>query len=266
MNKVYTFKTSLYSGDIIATLPGIREACRRHSAQADLFIWMNRRGISYDGAVHPYGGPMITEYAYGLLKPLLEEQDYIRHVLPWQGQTIHVDLDELRQVNVGMPYGSIHRWPFYKWPDMACDLSVPWLRIPRDYLPHEELVDKVIVNRTSRYHNGFINYFFLQKHQDRLVFAGMPDEHAAFCKEWELEIPHLKVDNFLQLAIAMKSCKFFLGNQSVCYGIAEGLKIPRLLEVCPFAPNVIPFGPNAYDFQMQGALEYLFNEQLELSN
>lgn len=262
MNKPYTFKTSLYTGDIISTLPGIREACRRGETKADIYIWIDRHGHSYDGAVHPYQGKMMTDYSYEMLKPLLEEQEYVMQVSKWHGETIAVDLDMLRQVNVGMPYGSIHRWPFYMWPDMACDLSIPWLRVDPD--THDfRTAGMVLINRTSRYHNGFINYFFLKEYKEKLMFCGLEEEHLAFCTEWEIDIPLLKVNNFLELAVAMDGCKFFLGNQSACYAIAEGLKIPRMLEVCPFAPNVIPCGGEAYDFMRQEALEFMFKDLME---
>jgi len=47
-----------------------------------------------------------------------------------------------------------------------------------------------------------------------------------------------------------------LGNQSFCYQLAESMKIPRLLELSPVLPNVIPNGKDGYDFYHQQALEY----------
>jgi hypothetical protein len=36
------------------------------------------------------------------------------------------------------------------------------------------------------------------------------------------------------------------------------MKVPRILEVFPLMPNVIPIGEKAYDFYHQGAVEYYF--------
>ncbi len=251
-----------YSGDLISTLPGIREACRRLGATAEIYLWLGKKGEPYAGAQHPYGGEMQNEYTYRMLKPLLEAQDYISLVKPWEGEQITVDLDTLREHVVGMPYGSIHRWPFYIWPDMMCDLSKKWLDVKYDSYDGitTALVDKILINRTSRYQNPFTAYFFLREHQDDLMFIGMEDEHKVFCEQWGLDIPHFKVNDFYELAVAIASCRFFIGNQSLCFAIAEGLKTPRLLEVCPWAPNVIPTGAHAYDFQQQFALEILFKE------
>ena len=38
------------------------------------------------------------------------------------------------------------------------------------------------------------------------------------------------------MAQIIKACKFFIGNSSLGYDIAEGLKVPRLLEACPNFP------------------------------
>ena len=45
----------------------------------------------------------------------------------------------------------------------------------------------------------------------------------------------------------------------MCYQIAEALKIPRILEIFPRMPNIIPMGEDAYDFYAQSALEYYFS-------
>ena len=57
----------------------------------------------------------------------------------------------------------------------------------------------------------------------------------------------------------IKSCKFFLGNMSLFYPMAEALKVPRLLEACPEFPVVQPVGIDAYDFYFQPHFEKWFN-------
>jgi hypothetical protein len=66
----------------------------------------------------------------------------------------------------------------------------------------------------------------------------------------------LEVKDFLELAIALASAKCFLGSQSMQFQICEGLHLPRIVELCSFAPNVIPQGANGYDFYHNGAVEY----------
>ena len=61
--------------------------------------------------------------------------------------------------------------------------------------------------------------------------------------------------NFLEMARLIKSSKFFIGNQSIAYPMAEALKVPRLLEAEPLFPVVQPVGKNAYDFYYQPHFE-----------
>jgi len=56
------------------------------------------------------------------------------------------------------------------------------------------------------------------------------------------------IDDFLEMAQVIKGSKLFIGNQSSPFALAEIMKVPRCLEVCPTAHNVIPTGANGYDF------------------
>ena len=61
------------------------------------------------------------------------------------------------------------------------------------------------------------------------------------------------------MAEIIKASKFFLGNLCFSYSLAEGLKVPRLLETCPDFPIVFPVGSNAFDFYHQNHLEKFFH-------
>ena len=52
----------------------------------------------------------------------------------------------------------------------------------------------------------------------------------------------------------------FIGNQSFGYALAEGLKVPRLLESYPDANYVYPYGKRAYDFFFQEDFEKFFSK------
>lgn len=297
MIKNYTFKSSIFSGDLLYLMASIKHVCQAKNTKADIYLWLDRPCKSYDGAVHPYGSVGVNRYAFDMLRPLVESQPYVSSLQEWKGETIAVDLDAIRghiQVPV-MPYGSITRWAGYAWPDMQADVSKPWIfsviehkqlnypennpdnfistcllpvdggglrlstgRICTDLV--KQCKGKIIINRTSRYQNGMIHYWFLREYAKDLMFAGLPEEHADFCKQWELDIPLLKINDFLELAIALRSCRYFIGNQSMCFALAEAMKIPRLLEVCPYAPNVIPCGDGGYDFLHQFSLEWMVKD------
>jgi ADP-heptose:LPS heptosyltransferase len=67
------------------------------------------------------------------------------------------------------------------------------------------------------------------------------------------------------MAECIASCKFFIGNQSSPFAVAEQLKVPRIVEVYPQAPNVIPTGGLAYDAYATPNLVHHVNMLIHLS-
>lgn len=257
--KTFSFKQSANSGDVVYSLAGIKHVCEANGAKADYYQWIGQKGHYYPGAIHPYDHVMLPEYAYDMLKPLVESQDYINSFPKWKGEQIQVDLDKIRTTDINMPYGHIARWYAYCFADMHCDISKRWIDIPEpDDTAYKDII---LINRTQRYPGRFIQYFFLEKYKSQLLFTGLPQEHGQFQREWNLEMPLLQVKDFYELAKVIKSCKFFIGNQSMCFAIAEAMKTPRILEACHFVPNVVPVGGECYDFFFQEAFEY-YVEQL----
>lgn len=263
-----TYKHSCTSGDILYWLSGIKRAWELYGKKGIVYQRIDQPGFFYQGAQHPYNGVMMNQYAFDMLKPLILAQPYIEDWREWKGETIMIDMDKVRVMKPLMPYGNIIKWFGYCFGDIMPDVSNEWIYIKRSLKEgtgtspwfeedkNPDLFEKILINRTSRYRNQWISYFFLQTYKDKLVFSGLPDEHQAFCKEWELDIPLLEVKDFYELAVAIKSCKFYIGNQSMGFAIAEAMKVPRILEVCPEAPNVDPVGEHAYDFLYQEYFQY----------
>lgn len=265
-------KTSSPAGDLLSMLPGMRQMYRETKRKAVIYQMLDMVGVGMMGmdSEHPFknasGYPVcMNRYMFDMLRPLLLAQEYIADFIIYTGQEIDMDLDRIRlEVFTNQPHGSINRWVFYCFPQMSCDLSESW--IDAETLKTEVPLKPVCINFTDRYRNSVINYFFLKKYENYLLFVGLEDEYNSFCKQWNLKIPHIKVKDFLQLAGFMKGCKFFAGNASMCFQIAEGLKIPRILETFQLMPNVIPIGKNAYDFYSQASCEYYFDKLMNEKN
>lgn len=263
--EVVKFKHSANSGDLIASLASIKKVCEDREAKAIIYQRIGLKADYYMGAVHPVtneSGQMVcmNKKMFDMLKPLIEYQNYVLEFREWQGEEVDFDLDLIRSYFVNMPYGSIQKWYSYVYPQLNCDLTKKWLNVG-----HNELYNNtVIINRTERYNNPQITYFFLKEYHHKLIFAGTQKEYENFCSEFKLEIPKLEVKDFLELAQAIYSCKFFIGNQSFCYNISEAIKVPRILELCSFAPNCIIYGSNGYDFYHQPALEYFFKKLINV--
>lgn len=308
MTNYYRFKFSQFPGDLINFLPGIKHVCERDNRRAILILGLDINWQSV-GQLTRKSPATISHQMFESLKPLLLSQSYIAQVLSWEEfapdtyklwcdffkilrtpkemiefHNLHfshtfVDLDKIYLTPTNIPFGNIHRWPWYCYPDMACDLSKPWLEVE----PDDSLQDTIIVNRTLRARNDSINYRFLKPFDKKIIFVGFDDEFEEFVLSNNLiddeliyeddddspiyndaqiatNIKHVKPTNLLHLAVIIRSCKFFIGNQSLCFALAEAMKVPRILETCSYLPNVIPCGEKAYDFYFQSVLEYYFNE------
>lgn len=267
MTESIKYKTSSPAGDTISFLAGIRQVWVDTGRKGVLYHRLSMIGGSYEGSLHPYENDnkepiCFNQYAFDMMYPLIMSQEYIEDYLVFTGQEHEIDFDKIRlEGYTNQPKGSLNRWFNYVFPQMSSDLSKEWIHVHNGI--SSPSTDKIIINFTQRHRNTFLNYFFLKEHQETLLFAGLEKERDAFCKEWDLDIPLLKVDNFLQLAQYINTCKFYMGNASMCFQIAEALKVPRILECFPMMPNVIPIGENAFDYYHQGAVEYYFQKLLK---
>ena len=251
-------------GDLIAAMAALKAACIKNERKVILCQQLNVKAGYYTGAVHgtvDEEGTMVTmnKEMYDLIRPLILSQDYIEDMQVFDGQEALIDLDVIRQKHfVNLPHGSIQSWVFYAFPFLSYDISKPWIELPDKDIPIVPwMKGKILLNFTERYRNGHIHYYFLRKFKDRLVFAGTEREYRLFTNAWKIDMPRLEIKDFLELAYAIKSCKFLLANQSMCWNIAEAMKTPRILEVCRSAVNCLPFyGEKSYGFYDQDALEY----------
>lgn len=271
------YKHSGNSGDVIYALSCIKKSCELTNTKANLFLWLDCPANYYEGAVHPiFDGKgqnvMLNKYMYDMLKPLLEAQPYIASVQIWKGEEIDINLDLIRSNEVNMPYGDIRKWYGYVYYDINPDISQQVIFIPeqveevdwevriRDIGDKYESPSKgmqqpyIMVNRTQRYQNTRISYAFLRYVGLPIIFAGAKDEFVLFQREVP-EAIMLNATDFLHLAWWIKESKVFIGNQSMCFAIAEQMKVDRIMEACNYAPNVIPVGGKGFDFYTQSAFE-----------
>lgn len=247
-------------GDIWASIPAINENYRKYKKRVILYLSEGQPVFYYRGANHPTMNTkgenvMLNKSMINMMIPLLKAQPSIYDAKIWKGEQIHINLNAFRETNVGMPSFCISRWQFYTWPDLACDLSKVWLTVPDSEVDLAK--GKILVTRSERYLNPNINYRFLKKYEKDIVFCGTDLEYQIFRFRYGLKgVKRLKIKNFLELAQALKQCRFHISNQTQAFQLSQGLKIPRILELCEFAPNVIMYGENAFDFFAQEALEY----------
>ena len=235
--KKLTFLHSGHLGDLIYALPVIKELAKDH--ECHFYIQANKI-MPVEYFKHPSGSVFIDDRMLNLFLPLMKKQKFIHKAEKYNHQEIDINFDLFRELPVNIHFNS-PRWYFHI-AGIQVDLTDPYM----DVEPHEKVKNKIVIHRTFRHRNQFINYKFLENYND-LVFVGTKDEYEDLKRDVKnLEIYDCK--DYLDMARVIKSCKFFIGNQSVAYPMAEALKVPRILEAEPNFPVVQPIGKNAFDF------------------
>ena len=237
-------------GDVVNSLPVVKELSKTHKCN---FYIQAKKPLEPNARHYKYFGDFVflTEANVDMLLPLFMNQPYIHKVDKYTNQEIDIDLNLIREMPINHDLDSV-RW-YFQLTGVHSDLSAPYLFVE----PHKVIKNKVIIIRNARRKNSFTNYKFLKKYEN-LLFIGLNNEYEDLKKE----VPNLEFydcKDFLEMAQIIKSSKLFLGNLSFGYTIAEGLKIPRLLEAGPDFPVVYPNGKNAYDFYFQEHFEKLFS-------
>jgi hypothetical protein len=264
-NKIYV-KHSYNAGDLIVLMAGIKELYRKFGNKITIYQVIDLPAFYYQGAVSPTldaeGGQVCMNLEmFNRLKPLIEYQEYIESFEIYEGQEVHFNVDLTRDSRmIPMPAGLIHHYAFSLFPEMSCDLSKPWIKCPDiDY----GLEKKILINRTQRYQNAYIDYYFIKNLQEDFVFSGTKNEYEIFTKKYNLDMPILETENFLDLASMIKNTKAGLYNQSFLWHLADAMKLPRILELCVQFPNTFPTGANGYAFYHQNSLEHFTNKILK---
>jgi hypothetical protein len=266
MDKILKIGHWYNSGDFLTLMPGLKHKYETFGVKTRVYQKLNMPVGDPNWSDHSVKNEVgvntsMNQYMFEMMRPLVESQEYIESWVPWEGQ--EVDYDSIRSRDsrmIPIPHSDIHFWHFYMFPELTCDLGEAWIKLPPNGNVFNDIVisDHVIVNRTWRYTNPYISYYFLKEYENNLIFSGTEEEHKLFCETFNLEMPRLIVKDFLELAQALKSCRFFLGNQSLNFHIANSIKSKRILEVCASYCNTLPHGKDGWAFLHQPALEIIF--------
>ncbi len=223
-----TFKHSGDLGDIIYSLPTIK-------ALGGGVLYLDPTGGLTDPLV-AWGrrsNTSLSEKVIDKLKPLLEQQSYIKGVEIWD-ESVKVDynLNEFRK-NLTNNLSDSHLKAF-GLPSLHRDDA--WLNI--DEPLHHSSGRKTLMTRSLRVHS---NHSFWETLPDStiedLVFVGNKFEYEVFCETFKYDIPFWDL-SILDLARAIAGCKLFMSNQTFGSAIAEGFKkdlVQEVYRLCPLA-------------------------------
>lgn len=226
-----TFAHSGGLGDIVYAIPTIQALGGGH-----LYIKTGSPCAYPDNWEHMGGGIKVTETMAEAMLPFLEVQAGITGCSIHRGEEITYDLDCFRNKRrLGRGHLAQHHLDAF---GVNADLTKPWLRVT----PDESYREVVVINRTSRYHaKGITGDSYAFFCESKPLFIGNEDEYRAL-KRHVPSLAYEPTPSLQRAAEIIAGCKLFVGCQSCCYAIAEGLKANRVLEVCERTPNCNPIG------------------------
>ena len=262
MNKKLNFKHSGRLGDIIYSLPLIKKIVESTGEMADLYIPSDVPSHLGGGVFHPGGELMVSRSLFSFISPLLEIQPYLNAVHFVESSMLpdeYFDLDRFKSSGLNLKAGLIQGW-YRKSFGISFPIESPWLSIAESEQSGDVSFYKVLIGRTTRFCNTSINYSFLDE-IDNVGFIGLDYEYEDFVKRYKLSnVEHVPVSDAVQMAHLMKRCEVYIGNQSLNFAIADGLKVNRALEVFEPVPNVVPIGGYCIDFINTAGLGYFLSE------
>lgn len=218
--KKLVFSHTGHIGDVIAFIP-IYKALR-----GDFLLIVDDKGML------PMSG-----YKYDSLKPLLDSQG-IRNSMTCDGMSVDYDMSGWRECHkndISLLDSQARYVNLVPRENGHMITKEPWIKVDQD--PFTK--GRVIFNRSPRYRNEkfpwkkVLNFF-----GKRALFIGTEEEHSDFCKVVG-NVEYYKTQNCLDVAKAISSADFFVGNQSSAFWIAASLMKPLLQETFPPCPNSI---------------------------
>jgi hypothetical protein len=226
-----SFLSSGDLGDIVLSLPAVKAA----------------GGGTYYFVDRPWT-KNLTQRAH-LITPLLEAQPYIDEVVVGEppddvkaDERFH-DFSTFR-FN-GHPYGIRLALLHSRHVGIEIDevFDVPWLIAPE---PDTSYKDTVVFARSHRYRNPCFPWReIVNAYRGCSVFIGTELEHSDFEANFG-KTPYVKTPTLLDAANILAGCFMFVGNQSSPNTVADGLCIPKVLEVCLFQPDCLYPKDNAW--------------------
>jgi len=189
-----------------------------------------------------------------IVRPLLESQPYIDKCKVWKDEHIDWESEGFRagyhhpcetllsaHARHALAKGIIHTMPTGE---------AKWLTVE----PSKEFQERIIINRSPRYQNDLFPWGeVVKKYGNRLLFVGLPEEHHMFITRYG-EVEYKPTKDMLEIAKMIAGSLLFIGNQSAAMTIAEGLKVPRILETCLHIPDCIYPGETGAQYVVEGTV------------
>ena len=210
----------------------------------------------------PWYGTKVGEEQIKFLTPLIESAGIEVRTAKCGVLPLDYDLDAFRYVNLDLVFehlAEVHAIPHAVVPDF----SEPWLSCDLPYTAAD-----VVINCSERYKADYMDWTaacsVIEEENASAVYIGTIHEYKRFLRNNQQlygKLEFCPVEDAYAIMRVLAGAKVFIGNQSLPYSIAEGMKVDRILAVCTWVPNCSPFTSNAVAVdcpeKMFEALEFL---------
>lgn len=160
------------------------------------------------------------------LKRLVEAQSYVDSWQDHHGEHLNFNLTTYRAH--GHKHGETIINRIARFARVQVDQSKPWLEVE----PSPRTKGRIVINRCPRWlGQRFPWKEIVSQFKREILFIGLETEWRAFCSEFGM-VEYLHTVDLLEAAEAIHGSELFIGNQSSCNAICEGLGHPSVLETC----------------------------------
>ena len=167
-NEPLNFLHSGHAADIVNVLPVIKELSKNH--ECNFYITIDKPLTKYYHK-HPANNVFVNKKIYNMLEPLLSSQKYINKVEKFSGQNIDINFDIIREMPINLLFDNT-KYSFCIT-GIQPNLSDSYIEVDL----HDQIKKKIVIQRTFRYRNHFINYKFLNDYEN-LLFVGTKEEFS----------------------------------------------------------------------------------------
>lgn len=170
------------------------------------------------------------ENTYNDIYPVIIKQKYIKEFKIYNNESYDIDLVKWRYDDLVFKTS----WSnIYNNNYNVCWGKHKWL----ETLYNDKWKDKVIINTTNYRFPYNIDFKLLNElHPNNLIYiSSSKDTHIYFENKTQLYINYYQVNDFLELATIINSCKLFVGSISMPFSVANALHKPR---ICGLAKNI----------------------------
>ncbi len=132
-NKELSFLHSGHCGDVVCSLPVIKELSKTH--KCNLYVQSNKP-LLVNYYKHPSEGVYISDRMLNIFLPVLKQQDFLQKAEKYKAQEIDINLDIFRELPVNIIFDQA-RW-FFHVTGIQTDLTEKYLNVPE----HESIKKK----------------------------------------------------------------------------------------------------------------------------